>query len=48
MYDFKKVRGHVAVYLDGVFQFSADSISEAHDEIQKQSNSDYCDRHAET
>lgn len=29
MYQFKWVREHIEVFLDGVFQFSADSISEA-------------------
>lgn len=32
-YEFKCVRGHVEVYLDGVFLFSADSIGEAHQEL---------------
>ena len=34
MYDFRPVRGHVEVYLDGVFQFSADTRAEAEAEIQ--------------
>lgn len=34
MYDFKSVKGHVEVYLDGVFQFSADSMSEARRELR--------------
>ena len=34
MYDFKFVRGHVEVYLDGVFQFSADDIGEARRELR--------------
>lgn len=33
-YDFKYVKGHVEVYLDGVFQFSADDISEARRELR--------------
>lgn len=33
MYDYKYVKGHVEVYLDGVFQFSADNISEAKREL---------------
>ena len=33
-YDFRWIRGeHVEVYLDGVFQFSADSIHEAKSEL---------------
>lgn len=34
MYEFRMVRGHVEVFLDGVFQFSADTIAEAHEEIK--------------
>ena len=33
MYDYKYVKGHVEVYLNGVFQFSADNISEAKREL---------------
>lgn len=33
MYDFKRVKGHIEVYLDGVFQFSADNMSEARREL---------------
>ena len=34
-YEFRWVRGeHVEVFLDGVFQFSADSIHEAYSELQ--------------
>ena len=33
MYEIESVRGHVEVYLDGVFCFSADSRSEAEREI---------------
>lgn len=34
-YEFKWVRGeHIEVYLDGVFQFSADSVSEAERELR--------------
>lgn len=29
MYDYRYVNGHVEVYLDGKFQFSADNIGEA-------------------
>lgn len=28
-YEFRFVKGHVEVYLNGVFKFSADTISEA-------------------
>ena len=34
MYDFKFVRGHVEVYLDGKFQFSADNMGEARRELR--------------
>lgn len=33
MYDFKYVKDHVEVYLDGQFQFSADNMSEARREL---------------
>ena len=33
MYEIELVRGHVEVYLDGVFCFSADTRSEAEREI---------------
>ena len=33
MYEIESVRGHVEVYLDGVFCFSADTRSEAEAEI---------------
>ena len=33
LYDFKRVNGHVEVYLDGVFLFSADNLPEALREI---------------
>lgn len=33
MYQFKWVREHVEVYLDGEFQFSADNMKEAMDEL---------------
>jgi hypothetical protein len=32
-YEFRYVGGHVEVFLDGVFQFSADTVSEAREEI---------------
>lgn len=31
-YEFRYVRGHIEVFLYGVFQFSADTISEAQNE----------------
>lgn len=34
MYELEFVRGHVEVYLDGVFCFSADTRSEAENEIE--------------
>lgn len=32
-YEMRYVRGHVEVFLDGVFQFSADTEAEAHKEL---------------
>lgn len=37
MYEFKNVMGHVEVYLDGAFCFSADTIAEAQEEIEEMS-----------
>lgn len=35
VYQFKWVRGeHIEVFLDGIFQFSADSMSEVFEELQ--------------
>ncbi len=34
MYELKSVRGHVEVYLDGKFCFSADTRGEAEEEIR--------------
>lgn len=34
MYEFRRVRDHIEVFLDGVFQFSADSIKEAEEELR--------------
>lgn len=34
MYELRSVRGHVEVYLDGVFCFSADTRREAEEEIE--------------
>lgn len=36
MYEFRRVRGHIEVFLDGEFQFSADTMSEAMAEIMNQ------------
>lgn len=33
MYEFRHVKGHIEVYLDGEFQFSADTIQEAREEL---------------
>ena len=35
MYELEYVRGHVEVYLDGKFCFSADTVSEAEAEIEQ-------------
>lgn len=35
MYEFRRVRGHIEVFLNGKFQFSADNMSEANAEIKK-------------
>lgn len=37
MYEVQNVRGHVEVYLDGDFCFSADTWGEAQREIEKMS-----------
>lgn len=34
MYELEFVRGHVEVYLDGEFCFSADNVREAEEEIE--------------
>lgn len=34
MYEIESVRGHVEVYLDGIFCFSADTWGEAEKEIR--------------
>ncbi len=34
MYEFRYVRGHVEVFLNGKFQFSADTMSEARKEFK--------------
>ena len=33
-YEFRYVRGHIVVFLNGVFQLSADTVSEAQEELQ--------------
>lgn len=33
MFEIKSVRGHIEVFLDGVFCFSADTVGEAEAEI---------------
>lgn len=33
MYEFRQVKGHIEVYLNGEFQFSADTIQEAKEEL---------------
>ena len=35
MIEFKNVRGYIEVYRDGVFLFSADTISEAKEELKE-------------
>lgn len=35
MYEPVYVNGHVEVFLDGVFQFSADDMAEAHREMRR-------------
>ena len=34
-YEFRLVRGHVEVFLDGEFQFSSDNMQEAHAELKE-------------
>lgn len=34
MYEYRHVRGHIEVFLDGEFQFSADNMHEAREEIK--------------
>lgn len=36
MYEFRNVKGHIEVYRYGSFLFSADTMQEAREEIQKQ------------
>lgn len=35
MYEFRRVKEHIEVFLDGVFQFSADTEQEAEREIEE-------------
>lgn len=37
MYQFRNVRGHIEVFLNGSFLFSADTLSEAYAELRKES-----------
>lgn len=34
-YEFRYVKGHVEVYLHGLFQFSADTAAEAREELEE-------------
>lgn len=34
MVEFRNVLGHIEVYVDGVFQFSADTMAEAKHELE--------------
>lgn len=36
MYEFRHVKGHIEVFLNGEFQFSADTISEARKELEQE------------
>lgn len=36
MYQFRNVRGHIEVFLNGSFQFSADTLSEAYAELKQE------------
>ena len=38
MYEFRYVKGHIEVYLDGKFQFSADTMKEAREELENEWN----------
>lgn len=35
VYEFRKVREHIEVFLNGEFQFSADTMSEARTEVKE-------------
>lgn len=34
-YEFRNVRGHIEVFLNGEFQFSADTMAEAYHELKE-------------
>lgn len=34
MYEFRHINGHIEVFLDGEFQFSADTVQEAYIELK--------------
>ena len=36
MYEFRYVKGHIEVYLDEKFQFSADTMKEAREELENE------------
>lgn len=36
MYEFRHVKGHIEVFLNGEFQFSADTMSEARRELENE------------
>ena len=36
--EFRRVQGHIAVYLNGVFLFSADNMAEALAELKAEAN----------
>jgi len=38
MYEFRGVRGHIEVYKDGKFILSADTMAEAHKELEEEEN----------
>lgn len=35
MYEFKQVQGHIEVFLNGKFQFSADNMKEVYEELDR-------------
>lgn len=45
MYKFEYVRGHVEVFLNGKFQFSADTMGEALREAREPERSVECEAH---
>ena len=36
-YEFRAIKGHIEVYLNGKFCFSADSLREAEEEVREES-----------